>query len=393
MQLSTQQITEVLTTLGHSEDGYNTILKIAFEAMMMAERSAHNQERSDLSNGYRRRKAFGHGKALELRVPRSRSGQFYPMLLGLLRNQEEESRQMAFELYGAGLTTTQVGDLFEKFYGQGYSKSSVSRMFEDARGEVKAWLDRPLERYYPVLYIDATFIATRRGEGVSKEAYYTILGIKADRTREVVCIVNTPTESAAGWAEALAGLRQRGVEEVDLVVSDGLAAIEDAVAGVWGGVSHQLCAIHLQRGSINKVKPADKGAVAAGLKEVFVTGDPGDSPAKGWERFGRFCAQWKGKYPSIGRMAANERYRHYFTYLQYDYRVRPMLYSTNWIERLNRDYKRTTRMRGALPDSNATLLLLGHVAMTRKAYWRKVPKLDYEQQFRWESETGSALPT
>lgn len=386
MQLNNVQITEILSQVACEEDGYHQLLTLAFEAMMKAERSEHNRLEQDVGNGYRNRKAFGQGKALELRIPRSRSGQFYPILLGLLRNQEEESRQMAFSLYGAGLTTAQVGELFEQFYGQGYSKSSVSRMFDEARAEVSTWLDRPLEGYYPILYIDATFIPTRRLDSVSKEAYYTILGVKSDRTREVLSVINTPTESATGWHEALRGLRQRGVSEVGLVVSDGLAAIEDAVASVWGQTAHQLCAIHLQRHTLSKVKPAHKAAVAEGLKEVFVTGDPSDNVEKGWNRFRSFCERWSGKYPSIGKMALNERYMMYFTYLGYDYRIRSMIYSTNWIERLNRDYKRTTRMRGALPDSQAAILLLGHVAMTRKAYWRKLPKMDNEQEkFRWET--------
>ena len=77
-------------------------------------------------------------------------------------------------------------------------------------------------------------------------------------------------------------------------------------------------------------------------------------------------------------------YRAKVSYLQYDYRMRGMFYTTNWIERLNRDYKRTTRMRGALPNPKATVLLLGYVAMTRTAYNRKIPKLDYEKKFKWE---------
>jgi transposase-like protein len=200
-------------------------------------------------------------------------------------------------------------------------------------------------------------------------------------------IASIPTESATGWGEVLSGLRKRGVKEVGLVVSDGLCAIEDAVASVWGQTAHQLCAIHLQRNVLSAVKPKDKGAVAEGLKEVFVTGDPTVSIAKGWSRWQAFCGEWSKKYPSIGKMSISERYQMYFTYLDYDYRIRGMIYSTNWVERLNRDYKRTTRMRGALPDAEATILLLGYVAMSRKAYDRKLPKMNYEKvKFRWEEE-------
>ncbi len=97
-----------------------------------------------------------------------------------------------------------------------------------------------------------------------------------------------------------------------------------------------------------------------------------------------FCEKWGKYYPRIKQLWEEPRYDLYFTYLGYDYRVQSMLYSTNWVERLNRDYKRTSRMRGALPNADATILLLGYVAMTRSAYQRKVPKLNYERdKFKW----------
>lgn len=179
-------------------------------------------------------------------------------------------RKIAFELFGAGLTTAQVGDLFEKLYGRHYSKSSVSRMFDYAREEVLGWLLRPLDEYFPIVYIDALFWSTKRDGAVSKEAYYTILGVKSDRTREVLAIVNFPTESASGWEEVLRDLQKRGVKRLGLIVADGLSGLETAAA------------------------------------------------------------------------------------------------------------------RGVMPDSSSVIFLLGKVSMTRTAYERKVPKLEYEQKrFVW----------
>ena len=90
------------------------------------------------------------------------------------------------------------------------------------------------------------------------------------------------------------------------------------------------------------------------------------------------------KYPAL-KKKLNERYRLYFTYFKYDYRIRNMIYTTNWVERLNRDYRRVTRMRGALPNDKSALLLLGYIAMDRKAYQRKIPNLNYEKSFNWEN--------
>ena len=94
----------------------------------------------------------------ELRVPRSRYHHFYPVLLAVLKSQRVEMEELAFKLYGSGLTTEQVGDIFKDLYGKHYSTSQVSRMFAYAGEEVKQWLERPLESYYPIIYIDATYI-------------------------------------------------------------------------------------------------------------------------------------------------------------------------------------------------------------------------------------------
>jgi len=229
LNFTQEQINEILVEISGKKDGLDLLLKHALEAMMRGEREEYKALAQDMSNGYRPRRTYGRGKMLELRVPRTRNGSFYPLILGLLRDQEEEARKIAFTLYGAGITTEQVGEVFGNLYGKEYSTSQVSRMFDYARKDVAEWLKRPLESYYLILFIDATFISTRREDHVSKEAYYTILGVRADRTREVLAIVNFPTESASAWVDIFVELRNRGVESTNLLVSDSLAAIENSV--------------------------------------------------------------------------------------------------------------------------------------------------------------------
>lgn len=383
LNFTQEQITKILSEVASSDNGFNQVLQISLEAMMRAEREEHNSSNSDVSNGFRSVRSFGHGKQLRLSVPRSRNSSFYPILLGVLRNQEEESKRIAFKLYGAGLTTEQVGEVFEDIYGEHYSTSQVSRMFDYAREEVKTWLDRGLDNYYPIVYIDATYISTRRVDSVSKEAYYTILGVKADRSREVLSVVNFPTESSTAWKEVFEDLKKRGVSQIDLVVCDGLTGIENAISSAFSSAQIQLCVVHLERNVLKNIKPKDRSEVGADLKEVFETGIKSDTIEIAWGRWKEFIGKHAKKYPSL-KSYLTERYELYFTFYQYDYRMRNMVYTTNWVERLNRDYKRTTKMRGALPNPEATILLLGYVAMSRTAYARKIPKLDYEKSFKWE---------
>lgn len=384
LSLTQEQIKEIIIEVAKQKNGFQNLLKIALEALMNSERKIHNEMHQDVSNGYRIRKTYGHQKVLELQVPRSRYHQFYPVILGLLKEQEEECEKLAFSLYGAGLTTRQVGEIFGELYGKHYSSSQISRLFEEAREEVKAWLERPLEEYYPIILIDAVFLPTRRNDTVSKEAYYTILSVKSDKTREVLAIINFPTESSMGWKEAFENIKHRGVKKIGLVITDGLKGIEDAISEHFPGTPLQLCVVHLERNVVKYIKPKDKAAVVQDFKQVFRTGDSSYTKRKALKEWEIFTEKWGKHYPGIKRMRDNERIEWYFTYLEYDYRVQRMLYTTNWIERLNREYKRTIKMRGALPNTDAVILLLGYVAMTRKYFTRKVPGLDYEQnKFNW----------
>lgn len=383
--LTQEQITQFLAIEANKEDGIQEVLKLAFEAIMRSERQVHNLTHGDMSNGFRSRRFLGQGKLMELRVPRSRSGTFYPLIFSLLKNQEQECRSLAFKLYGAGLTTEQVGDLFEDLYGKKYSTSQVSLMFDTAREIVREWMERPLDSYYPLIMIDATFIPTRRYDSVSKEGYYTILGVKSDRTREVLGVFNFPTESAQAWQQVLQSLKQRGVRELGLVVCDSLTSIETAIWKEFKQAEVQLCTVHLMRNILKEVRPKDKEVVAEEFKEIFKTGDASYKKQSALTKWNEFATRWVKTYPKLKRMGQNDRFHLYFTYLEYHHKVQNMIYTTNWVERLNRDYKRVVRMRGALPNPDATLLLLGHVSMNRKAYLRKVPMINYEtNKWRWD---------
>jgi hypothetical protein len=149
MHFTQPQVSKILEDILQKEDGLNTILKLSLEALMKSERELYKSNVEDYSNGFRNRKAFGDKRMIELRVPRMRNGGFYPVILALLKNQEQEARSIAFELYRSGLTTEQVGNVFGEIYGSHYSSSQVSRMFDTAREEVGAWLNRPLEAILP----------------------------------------------------------------------------------------------------------------------------------------------------------------------------------------------------------------------------------------------------
>ena len=301
LTFTTTQVTQILADLKASGRENSDLFRLLMEAMMRAEREEFKASTGDVGNGYRPRRAMYDGRVMQLQVPRTRTGNFYPVLLGILKDQRAEMERLTYSLYTKGLTTEQIGDMFGDLYGHAYSKQSVSRMATLAREEVLGWLERPLDTYYPILYIDCTFVPVRRGGSVCKEAFDTILGVRSDLTRK-------------------------------------------ALTDELGRVIHQIT--------------------------------ESDTPETVHARFRTLGEQWGKKYAKIARMAEDIRYVYYFTYVSYHPDVRPMIRSTNWIERLNRDYKRTLRMRGALPNVDAVLFLLGSVAIQKTSYHRKIPRID-----------------
>ena len=376
MHLTKVQISELMRKHAEKENGLHDLMEIMLESMMVAERSEFLRENpSNKGNGYRPGHAYGQGRKLEFRIPRDRYGNFHPQILAILRDQEEECDRLAGALYTKGLTQEQVGDVFDQIYGQHYSKSSISRMVESIRTQVGSWLERGLESYYPVMFVDCVHIKIHRRRSVSSEAFYVALAVTDEVRRDVLGIFNIPTESAAGWSGIFETLKDRGVERIGLVVADGIRGLDAVVGEKFPGTPLQRCVTHLKRNLFAKVNHGDKGALAADLRDIFRTGQRDYTIETAWAKWQDMCGRWGKDYRAFRLMRCNADYKAYMTYLNYAPEIQSMIYTTNWIERLNRDFRRVTRMRTAMPNEESVLTLMGSVAMEHKAFDRLLPNI------------------
>lgn len=380
MNLTKEQLLDVLSKHVERERGLQDLLEITLESFMKAERKEFLEANpGNKGNGYRLGKSYGHGRQLEFRIPRDRFGNFHPVIYAMLKDQDEESMRLAGSLYTKGLTQSQVGDIFEEVYGRHYSKSSISRMIDYLREDTEQWLTRPLESSYPIIFVDGIQIKLHRNKRVENEAFYVVLGVKPDRTREVLGIYNRPVESANGWEDVFRSLQERGVENIGLLVADGLKYLENSLALVFPGTPLQKCVTHLKRRLLSKVRHGDKMEMADDLREVFRTGDSSYTPEQGWDSWCDFCNKWGQNYRSFRSLREDSTYRYYFTYLNYHHNIQGMIYTTNWIERLQRDFRRVLRMRGAMPNEESVMVLMAKTAMEKTSYYRALPKLDREK--------------
>lgn len=184
IELTKVQLQAILSKLLEQENG-----------LMHSERSNYLQESTqNKGNGYRKAFAVGLGKQIELKMPRDRLGLFQPMVLALIRDQKQQLEDLSFELYSNGLTTSQIGSFMKKIYGKHYSKQVISNITSTFYSQMQSWRERPLDTTYLAVYIDTIHLKIRRGT-VSSEAFYILLGVKEDYTREVIGIYPNPVKN------------------------------------------------------------------------------------------------------------------------------------------------------------------------------------------------------
>jgi len=197
----------------------------------------------------------------------------------------------------------------------------------------------------------------------SKECFYIILGVKEDLSREIVAVVNRPTESAAAWVDIFKSIKSRGVETVGIIVSDNLSGIDNSIDKEFSSARHQLCCVHLMRGMASKIKSQEKKEVCRDLKKVFDVQNPIHTKEVALKRFESFKDKWCQKNKSFGHYLKKMNIYPYLTFLELEFKVRSLVYTTNWIERFNRSTRKTLKIRGGMPNEESVLALISTVGI------------------------------
>ncbi len=363
MNLSTKQVQELLDNFSKKPEGNKMLLEFSLNALMRAEREMFlEKSQGNKGNGFRSVKGFGIGTQIDLHIPRDRMGLFKPVVQMLWQNQQSHLDDLIFELYGAGLTTRDLERIVHQVYGNNLSRTSISRITNEFSQEMKDFRERELDEYYPIIYADALFLKVKR-DTVATEAFYIVLGVKPDTSREVLGIYNCPTESAGNWEDIILDLRKRKVSRVSLFVIGGLIGFDKAIEKSFPNATIQKCVVHLKRNILNKVRTKDKEAVASDLKAVFNMSKKNDNLDSCLNRLSIFASKWSKVYAHIKKLPEKEDISYYFSYIKFEPEIWRMIYTTNWIERLNKDFKRTTRMRNSMPSVESALTLLSKVAV------------------------------
>lgn len=249
-------------------------------------------------------------------------------------------------LFQKGITMTEIAHLIEKMYGHHYTPQTISNMTKVVSEQVEAFNQRSLNARYVCVYLEATYIAVRR-ETVSKEAVYIAVGIFEDGSKEVLAYTIAPTESAYNWQELLEELKERGVEDILLFISDGLKGMADAISSVFPKAKYQTCLVHVARNLSHKVRVEDRQTVCDDFKTVYKA----DCRESEQEALDAFCSKWQKSYPKV--VKSLQENQHLLTFYSFPKDIWRSIYSTNLIESFNKQIKKYTKRKEQYPNEEA----------------------------------------
>ena len=360
------------------------------EGLMLLEREEYlkaHTEKKDIGNGcYPRSFKSLSTSSLQIQIPRTRSGDFKPLLLNLISQGQSQLNELALLLYRKGLSSRDVSSIMSDYFGESMSHDVVNNL-ADSFHEIRTnWEQRPLDAYYKAVYCDALYVSLKRGDNYSKEAVYVMYGVKDDNTRELLLLEVNPTEGSGMWGEYFTQLKKRGVEEIDLIIADGLVGFADAAKQVYSTSDIQRCVVHLERNLLRKVKPRDKATFAYDLKEVFNNFDKDSSKEKAYKKLKDFHSTWKDSYSaSIDKLLDEGFIDDYLTYIAYPVSVRRMIYTTNSIENLNRQIRKVTKTKvNFCKESNLLDLIYMVIKDFEGNNWQKYPLTAFA---KWPDKT------
>lgn len=322
------------------ERAVNSVVRAELDAFLGYARNEQGaaRERGDCRNGsYPRTVATSLGP-IEVSVPRDRNGEFSPSSLPKGKRSTDDIGQTILKLYRSGMTDSQIQEIVESLFAHKYSRSAISCIVDAVAEDVRAFNAAPLPERVFALFVDSIYIPLRRGT-VQKEAVNIALAITMDGMPTVLGYSITPQESATEWRSVFESLKRRGLRSPRIVISDGVAGIEDAVLESFGnGCLHQLCFVHCCRSLARKARKEDQAELAADFMKIATQ----DGFENAHITFARVHDKWSRKYKSVGE-AMMGYMPSLFSIYHFHQSVRKLIYTTNRIEGLNKQIRRNAK--------------------------------------------------
>jgi putative transposase len=347
-----------------AESVLQILMEADVEGVIGAARYERSGERATYRNGYRERALDTRLGTLNLRIPKLRTGAYFPGFLEPRRTVEKALVAVIQEAWIAGVSTRRVDDLVQAMGLSGISKSSVSKLCKDIDERVMGFLQRPLAGEWPYLWLDATYLKVREGGRVVSVAVIVAVAVTTEGRREIVGLHIGPSEAEIFWTDFLRDLVKRGLTGIKLVISDAHEGLKAAIRRVLGA-TWQRCRVHWTRNALAYVPKAHQTMVAAGLRQAFQQPDQAAARAS----LSHFADQLHNRWPKL-KVFVDDSLDDVLAYMSFPAQHRTKLHSTNPLERLNKEIKRRADVVGIFPNEDSIRRLIGAVLLEANDDWQ-----------------------
>jgi putative transposase len=339
------------------KDGILTpLIKQLTEAALEAEIDTHLAEEvsKNRKNGKTSKTIKSTSGSFQLDTPRDRAGTFEPQLVKKHQTTlSDEIEQKILSMYGLGMSYSDISQHIQDMYGISVSTATLSNITDKIIAQVKQWQQRPLESVYPFIWLDAIHYKVKENGKYVSKAVYTVLGLKLDGKKDILGLYLSESEGANFWLSVLTDLHNRGVKDILIASVDGLSGFPEAINTIFPGAEVQLCIIHQIRNSLKYVASKHHKEFMRDLKPVYkavskqAAEQALDTLEKTWgKRYPIVMTSWRNKWENLS------------VFFKYPEDIRRVIYTTNIIESVHRQFRKLTKTKGAFPNEDSLLKLL-----------------------------------
>ena len=339
------------------KDGVLTpLIKKLTEAALEAELDSHLAQDvfPNRKNGRTKKTVKSTAGPFELETPRDRAGNFEPQLIKKHQTSvNDEIEAKILSMYGLGMSYRDIATQVEDLYGITVSTATLSAITDKLIAEVREWQQRPLDSLYPFVWLDAIHYKVKDNGRYQSKAVYTVLAVNLEGRKEILGLYLSESEGANFWLSVLTDLHNRGVQDILIASVDGLTGFPDAIAAIYPNTEVQLCIVHQVRNSLKYVASKNQKAFMADLKRVYRATTKGAAE----QALDELEARWGDLYPIVIK-SWRTKWENLSAYFKYPQDIRRVIYTTNSIEAVHRQFRKLTKTKGGFPNEDSLLKLL-----------------------------------
>ena len=347
---------EIMTAMKEMfRDVVQTVMEVEMDEELGRERCQRSETSSapNYRNGYTKKTVKTQLGEVDIRVPRDRNGSFEPKIIGKYNRNADGMEEKILALYSCGMSQRDIAEQIKELYDVEISPELVTKISEKIMPEVTAWQNRPLEAVYPFIFMAAIHYKVREDHRYVTKAAYVVLGITMDGRKDILGVWIGEHESSKFWLNVLNDLKSRGVLDVYLFCVDGLKGFVEAIGAVYPHSQVQRCIVHQIRSSTRFVSYKDIKPLMSDLKKVYT----GVTEEEALENLMTFKEKWGKQYPSCVK-SWEDNWDILSTFFAYPPEIRKIIYTTNIIEGLNRQFRQITKNKPSFTNDDSLRKML-----------------------------------